>query len=87
MYCLNCGWCCEHMSPLTGSESQPCPRLTELDGLKICTDYSHRPQQCRDHEFPAKFCPVGMDVLGVCQAEAAERVQKNDWKLYARLKA
>jgi len=85
MYCLNCGWCCEHMSPLTAPD--PCPHLIERDGMKLCDSYENRPEQCRAHEFPAKFCPVGMDVLSIGRAEVANRVQRNDWKLYARLKA
>jgi hypothetical protein len=83
MYCLNCGWCCEHLSPLTRDENVPCPHLIERDGMKLCSIYPERPQQCKDHDFPAKFCPVGMDVLGIGREEAAQRVQRNDWILYA----
>ena len=75
------------MSPLTGSENLPCPHLVEQDDMKICDTYNQRPEQCRNHEFPAKFCPVGMDVLGISRDDAAARVQTNDWKLYARPKA
>lgn len=82
MYCLNCGWCCEHMSPLTRDENTPCPLLIERDGMKLCSDYENRPAQCKDHSFPAKFCPVGCDVLRLDRAEAAARVQRNDWTLY-----
>ena len=87
MYCLNCGWCCEHMSPLTKDENVPCPYLVEKDGMKLCSVYSGRPQQCKDHEFPAKFCPVGVDVLKLDRGEAANRVQRNDWILYAAVQA
>lgn len=82
MYCLNCGWCCERMSPLTKDGNTPCPLLVETNGMKICSDYENRPKQCRDHEFPAKFCPIGMDVLGLDREVVARRVQENDWKLY-----
>lgn len=82
MYCLNCGWCCEHLSPLTRDENVPCPHLIEKDGMKLCGIYSGRPQQCKDHDFPATFCPVGMDVLKIDRQEAANRIQKNDFKLY-----
>jgi Fe-S-cluster containining protein len=84
VYCLNCGWCCEHMSPLTNSEYVPCPRLVERDGMKLCSDYEHRPDRCKTHEFLSKVCPVGRDVLGLNHAEAMQRVQQNDWKLYMR---
>jgi len=82
MYCLNCGWCCEKLCPLTDSEDKPCPHLILKDGMKICNIYDHRPMQCRNHEFPAKFCPVGMDVLKADRAEAARIVQRNDFILY-----
>ena len=83
MYCLNCGWCCEHLSPITNDENITCPRLIERDGMKICSDYENRPKQCRDHEFPAKFCPVGLDVLKLSNRdEIIKLIQRNDWKLY-----
>lgn len=82
MYCLNCGWCCEHLSPLTKDDSEPCPHLIEKDGMKLCSIYNERPQQCKDHDFPAKFCPVGMDVLGLDRPGAIQLVQRNDWILY-----
>ena len=82
MYCLNCGWCCEHMSPLTKDEHTPCPLLLEKNNMKLCSDYEHRPKQCKDNEFPAKFCPIGCNVIGVDREGAARRVQRNDWILY-----
>lgn len=85
MYCLNCGWCCEHLSPLTDSEDKPCPHLVERDGMKLCGIYDRRPQQCKDHGFQTTFCPMGMDVLGLNREEAANLVQRNDWKLYAEV--
>jgi hypothetical protein len=84
MYCLNCGWCCERLSPLTENESIPCPHLIERDGMKLCDIYEHRPKQCRDHDFPAKICPIGRDVLNLSEEDAIERIKRNDWILYAR---
>lgn len=82
MYCLNCGWCCERMSPLTKDENTLCPYLYEYKGMKLCSEYETRPEQCINHRFPAKFCPIGMDVLGLDREGAAQRVQKNDFKLF-----
>jgi hypothetical protein len=87
MYCLNCGWCCEHLSPFTLSERDTCPHLIERDGMKLCSICNSRPKQCRDHEMPGKFCPIGMDVLGLDRTGAAKRVQRNDMKLYAEVLA
>lgn len=83
MYCLNCGWCCEQLSPFTEDESIPCPHLIERDDMKLCGIYEHRPKQCKDHDFPAKICPVGRDVLNLSEEEAIERIKRNDWILYA----
>lgn len=61
MYCLHCGDCCLRMSPLSFPE--PCPNLI-IDGLyHLCKDYENRPQQCMDHRFEARFCPIGMSIL------------------------
>jgi hypothetical protein len=59
MHCLHCGDCCRRMSPI----SNPCPHIVEVDGLVFCGIYDGRPQQCRDHDFPASKCPIGWDVL------------------------
>jgi Fe-S-cluster containining protein len=50
--------------------------------MKICSIYDHRPKQCKDHDFPTTFCPMGIDVLKVDRAEAARIVQRNDFILY-----
>lgn len=49
----------------------------------MCRLGPSRPQQCKDHDFPAKFCPIGMDVLGLDREGAARQVQRNDWILFA----
>jgi len=58
---LHCGDCCLRMSPL--SYPNPCPNLI-IDGIyHFCKDYENRPQQCMDHRFEARFCPIGMSIL------------------------
>ena len=71
------------MSPLSDG---PCPRLRYVpspDGkdappIALCSDYAHRPQQCRDHGFDfARFCPVGFDFLKDsfrCAQDVARRI-------------
>ena len=61
MYCLHCGDCCKRMSPI--STPDPCPYIVEIDGFIFCGDYEHRPEECSNHFFPMRFCPIGMDVL------------------------
>ena len=61
MYCLYCGDCCKRMSPI--SQPEPCPYLIEKDSFCFCSVYDHRPKECANHDFPARFCPVGVDVL------------------------
>lgn len=74
MYCLRCGECCRTMSPL--SDPEPCPKLTMKSGVAICEIYEQRPEQCRKHEFSfAKFCPIGMDVMGLNREGAVARCQ------------
>jgi len=85
MYCLNCGWCCERLSPFTEDESIPCPYLYEYKGMKLCSEYETRPLRCANHEFLDKFCPIGIDVLGLDREGAARRVQENRGKLYGEI--
>jgi hypothetical protein len=76
MECLACGDCCRRMSPLSpdtdGLNREPCKHL-EFDGdVAICRCYESRPQECRDHCFPAHICPIGMSELGLTTLEDAE---------------
>src|SRR3972149_7403636 len=59
MYCLHCGDCCLRFSPL----GNPCPKLLKKDNFYFCGEYANRPQQCQDHDYPSRFCPIGIDVL------------------------
>ena len=76
MDCLHCGDCCERMSPI--SNPDPCPHIVRVEDKVLggkpfvfCGCYDVRPQQCRDHRFPASKCPIGIDVLGIRNANAA----------------
>ena len=67
MNCLHCGWCCQKMSPV--STPDPCPHLVEHKTphgvFVLCGTYKTRPFQCKNHSFPSRACPVGMNVLGI----------------------
>jgi len=69
MYCLHCGDCCKRMSPI--SSPDPCPHIVEVDGLVFCGIYNKRPQQCRDHDFPASKCPQGCMTLDIQNPQQA----------------
>ncbi len=60
MYCLSCGDCCLRMSPITG-DGTPCPELVQIGDIYLCGIYANRPEECRNHTFPYRFCPIGLD--------------------------
>jgi len=49
------------MSPI----SNPCPHLVIRDNFYFCNIYPKRPKECVNHEYLSRFCPIGMDVLGI----------------------
>jgi len=61
MDCLHCGDCCLRMSPISAPE--PCPHLIKDGNFCFCKIYRNRPDQCKKHDFPYRFCPIGMDIL------------------------
>jgi hypothetical protein len=62
MYCLHCGDCCLRMSPINGGE---CPYIIIEGKYHFCSYYKNRPKECVNHDFPARFCPIGMSKLGL----------------------
>lgn len=74
MYCLRCGHCCKTMSPLT--HPLPCPHL-RMDGNKaLCLIYEHRPTECQRHDYPSRYCPIGMDILKLDYEATVMRFQQ-----------
>jgi len=61
MDCLHCGDCCLRMSPI--SSPLPCPHIIKNDTFYFCKIYKNRPNDCKTHEFPYRFCPIGLDIL------------------------
>ena len=81
MYCLHCGDCCLRMSPISNSE---CPKLIQKDTYYLCSIYTNRPKQCENHDFPSRFCPVGMSKLGLHYPQDLEKIKDRidiGWKL------
>jgi len=67
MYCLHCGDCCKRMSPISAPE--PCPHLIEDGDFVFCGIYEDRPEECKNHTFHARVCPVGASVLNIQDTE------------------
>jgi len=54
------------MSPINGGY---CPILEEEETptgtVFFCGDYKNRPQQCKNHDYPASVCPIGVKTLNL----------------------
>ena len=61
------------MSPLSEG---PCPHIKEESDFVFCSEYERRPEQCINHAFPGyRFCPVGLDVLGLSYPEDTDKIR------------
>lgn len=70
MKCVSCGHCCKTMSPINHGY---CP-LLKVDGdIYTCSDYENRPNECRNHTYPAKVCPVGISTLSLISDALIEK--------------
>ena len=74
------------MSPLTperedGLANEPCPHIQKTDSYSFCAIHDHRPTQCKTHEYPATFCPIGIQILGLEDDPDGirDRVQRGDF--------
>lgn len=73
MHCLYCGDCCLRMSP---KSSESCPDLIQDNTFYFCKNYERRPEDCINHNFPSKYCPIGLSKLGLKNTQ--EIVQRID---------
>lgn len=73
MECLHCGDCCLKMSPISAPE--PCPNLLQNGDFYFCKIYRSRPNRCKSHTFPSRFCPIGMDILKLSYPEDIEKIR------------
>jgi len=80
MYCLHCGDCCKRMSPITGN-GDPCPDLIEEGSFVFCGRYKSRPIECECHDFPSRFCPIGLDILGISDIEKIRQRLESGYEL------
>lgn len=62
------------MSPI--SNPDPCPHIREDDDFVFCDRYERRPEECVNHTFHgARFCPIGLDILGLSYPEDTEKIR------------
>jgi len=79
MYCLYCGDCCLRMSPI--SHPEPCPNIIKNDTFYFCKDYKNRPDECKNHQFPSRFCPIGMEKLNLDTPDKTRKRIDDGWSL------
>ena len=74
------------MSPL--SHPEPCPHLVTIRDFVLCTVYPYRPKECVNHEYPARFCPIGLDVLKLDPSDSDKVRSRIDegWELIKKRK-
>jgi hypothetical protein len=60
MNCLHCGHCCKALNPFG---KDVCRYLVAEDTFHFCSVYDRRPKACRNHEYPFKHCPIGINEL------------------------
>ncbi len=83
MYCLYCGDCCKRMSLI----ANPCPNIIQEDSFVLCGEYERRPHECINHTFHgARFCPIGLDVLGLSCPEDVEQIRQRIDEGYEKTK-
>lgn len=78
MYCLHCGDCCNRMCPYG---INPCPKVIQKDTFFFCSDYENRPKECWKHDFPSRFCPVGISVLSLHSLEEIRDRINEGWQI------
>jgi len=71
------------MSPI--SQPEPCPYLVEDGSFVFCTRYNNRPKECANHEYQARFCPIGMQILGLNSPDKLRGRIDTGWNKIKRL--
>jgi len=57
------------MSPISAPE--PCPHIYVKEStFYFCNIYERRPIECQNHNFPSRYCPIGVEKLGLTTTEA-----------------
>ena len=85
MYCLYCGDCCLRMSPK--SAPNPCPDIIQDGTFYFCGCYEQRPEECINHSFPFRYCPIGLEKLSLKNPqEVAQRINAGFKKIAELIK-
>ena len=75
MNCLHCGDCCRRMSPY--SAPKPCPYIIEKTKDRqtyiLCSIYDKRPQECVNHSFSSRVCPIGLSMTNISDSESLRK--------------
>jgi len=77
MYCLHCGDCCRRLSPLSDG---PCPHIREEGDFVFCGIYDRRPTQCANHDYPFRFCLIGVRDLKLTSADQVRQRIDQGWE-------
>jgi len=72
------------MSPKSAPE--PCPDIVIIEGFYFCGCYKNRPEECKNHTFQSRFCPIGMDILGLDTPDSTRKRIDDGWELSKTLK-
>jgi len=70
------------MSPL---DQGCCPLVVKEKNYYYCSDYEHRPKECRNHEYPARFCPIGLTVLKLIYPGDLDKIRERIDTGHARI--
>ena len=57
------------MSPF----GSPCPHIDQRESFVFCKIYDDRPDDCRNHRYPFRHCPIGIDKVGLNGVDAINR--------------
>ncbi len=68
---MHCGECCRDISPF----GNPCPYLEQRSTFFFCSIYDRRSEECRNHTYPFKICPVGMEKLSLIDDDISLRIE------------
>lgn len=83
MYCFYCGDCCKRLSPISNPE--PCPYLINDGSFVFCSRYTRRPKECSNYEYQTRFCPIGIQVLGLNSTDKTRERIDTGWGKIKRL--
>ena len=72
------------MSPISAPE--PCPHIIQRDTFYFCGIYANRPNECRNHKFHCRICPIGIDKLKLDEAYKVSNRIDEAWEIIKSFK-